>query len=266
MVKFFESSMEVKIAYQILDSCKNPKYYPLVLIQGLQGVKEDWLGLELELSKDRIVLIFDNRGMGESSVPQGPYSITQLAKDAIELIKHIGWPKIDLMGISMGGMISQMIVLIEPNLVNKLILGCTTYNAKELSTMNLKGKTKKDITREVVDLCLKKDFKFENPTKFNDFFEHTLKYRRPLKGSMAQILGITIFDITKTVNQISHKTLIIHGDLDRLIPIEKGQLLAKNISNSRFVLIKDCGHNFWWTHLEISLKHIVAFLNHDSSL
>lgn len=126
-VKYFEVTPDVKLAYNVL-RCTNAKFRPFVLVQGLTGVKEDWLGLEKEIAKDRHVLLFDNRGtltlamsqrsylegMGQSSVPPGAYSIRLLAQDVIQLIKHVGWDSVDLMGVSMGGMVCQTVALLYP--------------------------------------------------------------------------------------------------------------------------------------------------------
>jgi pimeloyl-ACP methyl ester carboxylesterase len=87
----------------------------------------------------------------------------------------------------------------------------------------------------------------------------------------------------KNAKNITRKVLVIHGDQDRLIHCDRGYVpmrdlfhcwrciitriaLANEIPNVRLVVLKACGHNFWWTHQEITLNHLFAFLNCDSSL
>lgn len=271
-VKYFEVTPDVKLAYNVL-RCTNAKFRPFVLVQGLTGVKEDWLGLEKEIAKDRHVLLFDNRGMGQSSVPPGAYSIRLLAQDVIQLIKHVGWDSVDLMGVSMGGMVCQTVALLEPNLVCKLVLGCTTLNATIDANASPplplkgtgKGNSKRDFVASFVDICLDKRFRIDHPEKFNEYVDHSVKYRRSIKGGMSQMSGILKFH-NKNAKNIMQKVLVIHGDQDRLIHCDRGIALSKEIPNVRLVVLKDCGHNFWWTHQEITLKNLFAFLNHDSAL
>ena len=101
------------------------------------GVKEDWHGLAERLAATRPVLIFDNRGMGESDIPEGPYTMEQFARDTLGLAAHVGFKTFNLMGISMGGMISQHVAIAAPpGVVRRLILGCTHHGgaSRELTT------------------------------------------------------------------------------------------------------------------------------------
>jgi hypothetical protein len=61
-VKYFQLDSDVKLAY-LIHQCPNAKFTPFVLVQGLTGVKEDWLGFDKEIAKERDVLVFDNRGI-----------------------------------------------------------------------------------------------------------------------------------------------------------------------------------------------------------
>jgi len=266
---------DLKIMYNIMCSSQLPAHLlplPLVLVQGMQGVKEDWFGLESELSKTRNVLVFDNRGMGETNVTNGPYTVDQLANDVIALIDHVGWNRIDLMGISMGGMISQLIAIKRPSLVNKLILGCTYMKSEvgrigdPISFPTSKTISKREMATQATELGLYNEYRLENPQKFNDLVEHILLYKRPLKGFLSQLSAALSFDNSDGVGLIKQKTLIIHGERDRLIYLRHGVLLSQKIHGSRFVTIPQCGHYFWMTHLRLTLDYVLAFLDRESSL
>jgi len=93
-------------------------------------VKEDWRALAPRLAAHRPVLVFDNRGMGESDVPPGPYTMAQLADDTLGLTQHVfgAAAAVALVGISMGGMIAQHVVLRAPaGTVRRVVLGCTSH-------------------------------------------------------------------------------------------------------------------------------------------
>ncbi|CAG8805755.1 18877_t:CDS:2, partial [Gigaspora rosea] len=103
---FFEQRDGSRIAYNILEP-RNPENIektPLVLIMGFMGVKELFMGLKEELAKNQKVIVFDNRGIGESSVASSddPISIDLMAEDTIALIRHLKIKRFNLLGWSMG--------------------------------------------------------------------------------------------------------------------------------------------------------------------
>src|ERR1700748_2689937 len=101
---------------------------PMLLIMGLSFTHEMWYRLLPTLTERYRVILFDNRGMGRSSVPNAPYSIPQMARDAAAVLKAAGASAAHVMGASMGGMIAQELALRQPKLVRSLILGCTTHS------------------------------------------------------------------------------------------------------------------------------------------
>ncbi|KAJ3511980.1 hypothetical protein NM208_g15373 [Fusarium decemcellulare] len=105
----------------------------LVLLMGLAGVKTSWQRQTKYFGHDRgdkySVLILDNRGMGGSDKPYGLYSTSEMALDVIEVLDHVGWTsdrEINLVGISMGGMIAQEMALRIPKRLQSLSLLCTS--------------------------------------------------------------------------------------------------------------------------------------------
>ncbi|GJN88286.1 hypothetical protein Rhopal_001251-T1 [Rhodotorula paludigena] len=127
----FERHDGYAFAYKVLG--RNQRATPLVLVHGLSAVGlVDWLPLAQSLAEHRPVLIFDNRGIGASTVPREradePYDVRDMARDVVELVNHLGWKEIDLLGFSMGGMIAQT-VLVSPSLpfkIRHLVLAATS--------------------------------------------------------------------------------------------------------------------------------------------
>jgi len=110
---------------------------PLVLIMGF--------GTPLSMRIDQVrffkkhfrVVAFDNRGVGRSHKPKGPYSTRMMAEDTAKLMDYLGIGKAHVMGISMGGMIAQELAINHPDKVNKLVLACT-YAAQDENSETLK--------------------------------------------------------------------------------------------------------------------------------
>jgi pimeloyl-ACP methyl ester carboxylesterase len=97
---------------------------------GWMGVKEDWHPFAQACANTlgRRVLTFDNRGIGESTVAPGPYTMSQMADDAEAVARHAfpASPRVHVFGCSMGGMIAQHLALRHPARVASLTLGCTS--------------------------------------------------------------------------------------------------------------------------------------------
>src|SRR5437773_9459094 len=110
----------VEFAYRELGT-SNPGP-PVVFLVHLAAVLDNWDPRVVDgLAAKRRVITFDNRGVGASSGSPAT-SIEQMARDAITFIKARGFEQVDLFGFSMGGMIAQEIVLMEPRLVRRMII------------------------------------------------------------------------------------------------------------------------------------------------
>eukprot|EP00644_Phytophthora_capsici_P003927 jgi/Phyca11/108526/e_gw1.15.307.1 len=107
----------------------------VVLVMGFLNTKETWTPVietllrqwdQLNTDKRLRILTFDNRGVGGSTSPLGPYTTNNMAEDALALLDHIGWEQAHVVGYSMGGMISLELANMAPQRVKSLSLLCTT--------------------------------------------------------------------------------------------------------------------------------------------
>ena len=166
---------------------------PLLMIQGLSGSKENWFSLPTELAKTRPVAVFDNRGIAQRPVPEGPYSVELMASDAVAVADHLGWKQFDLLGISMGGAISQVLTLNYPSRVRKLIIGCSSacftaiesHEAIEAITpphRKLTPEEQLEYMRKGIEINLTLDQVTTNPKLVDDMLEMELKLKKPAAG------------------------------------------------------------------------------------
>jgi pimeloyl-ACP methyl ester carboxylesterase len=110
---------DIDIVYRIFG-----KGDPLLLIPGFSMTMDMWDPVTLDkLSSNHTIIIFDNRGMGKTTIGNKTWSIEQFANDTAGLIDALGIKKpIDILGLSWGGYVAQELTLVDPQKVNKLIL------------------------------------------------------------------------------------------------------------------------------------------------
>jgi len=116
----FADSAGVRIAYELRGTGA-----PLVLIHGLAYDRYGWGRLPELLAERFRVLLLDNRGVGESDAPEGPYAVSQLAADVVAVLDDAGLERTNVLGVSLGGYIAQEVALSYPRRVERLVL-CST--------------------------------------------------------------------------------------------------------------------------------------------
>ncbi len=97
----------------------------LLMVNGLGAPKESWVLQIDDLARHFRCITFDNRGMGESDKPDGPYTTRAMAEDAARLLRHLGVGRAHVLGASMGGAITQELAINYPDLVDRLVISCS---------------------------------------------------------------------------------------------------------------------------------------------
>lgn len=125
---------------------------PLILLNHLSAVLDNWDPRVVEgLAAQRPVITFDNRGVGASG-GSTPDTIEAMARDTVLFIRALGYDKVDLLGLSMGGFIGQVIAADEPDLVRKLILAGTGPaggpGIDKVTSLTIKDTVKAVLTRK----------------------------------------------------------------------------------------------------------------------
>src|SRR5690606_26193148 len=114
----------VRIAWEVRGPEDDP--VPVVLVHGLGYARWGWEPVVDRLAEHRRVVLLDNRGIGGSDVPPGPYSAAQMAGDVLAVVDAVGADRVQLVGASLGGMVVQEVARQRPELVDRLVLVCTT--------------------------------------------------------------------------------------------------------------------------------------------
>jgi 3-oxoadipate enol-lactonase len=227
----------------------------IVLINGLADDLETWvLQVPDFVAAGYRVLRFDNRGIGASSRPVGPYSSQMLADDAKALVDSLGLTGFHLMGVSMGGMIAQEYALSYPADLQSVTFGCT-YAAPGpfCSRMFAMWADMAPVLgvpfvmRDVTLWAFTVPF-FEQRGEELAEFETAMRYMdQPVYAYLAQLAVIQNHDTTSRLGQITVPTLVLAGQEDILIPVSLSRRIHEAIPGSEWATTKG-GHACVWEH------------------
>ncbi len=243
---------------------------PIFMVQGLTANTDWWDPRLIEgLSEEFKVVTFDNRGAGRSESPDEGYSIKDLADDVADLMEAMEVSSAHVLGISMGGMISQELVLNHPNKVDKLVLlstycgGSEAVEASEevLESLYLDRKSMSDeeIIDETIPLLFTEEF-IENKPEFIEIAKQRMMNNVISQQDFDWQAGaIMEFDTYDRLPQIENQTLILHGKEDILIPSENGKILNRAIPNSKLVYFENSAHGLM-EEMERVVTTVLEFL------
>lgn len=227
---------------------------PLVLLTHLSATLDNWDPLLINtLAENHWVIVFDNVGVGLSD-GKVPETIKEMADGAIEFIHGLNIEQVDLLGLSMGGMIAQELVAKEPLLVRKLILVGTGPRGGE-GISEVTKVTNKDFLRSILTRKDIKTYLFFTETengriKAAEFLER-INTRSQVKDKnirfssyQNQLTAINRWGKEKPadLSTINQQTLIVNGDHDRMVPTVNSYDLAKRIPKSTLKIYPDAGH------------------------
>ena len=245
----------------------------LLLIMGLGVTLEGWSRLGPDLARDHRTILFDNRGVGRSDVPAGPYPIAEMAADAAAVLDASAVDAAHVFGVSMGGMIAQEFVLRYPARVKSLILGCTTCGGRDSVVARPEVAAalgaRFTMTREEA-MWKMAPFIYDASTpkaRIEEDFARRLSAPAPADGYLAQLGGIRAWTGTRSrLKDVTAPTLVIHGEADELVPPENGRILAGAIPGARLVMIPHASHIFATDRFDASLDAVRSFLKEHTDV
>ena len=233
---------------------------PLLLIHGLGYARWGWEPVVEPLSRSFDVLLFDNRGIGESDAPPGPYTAAQMAADALQVLDEADVERAHVLGTSLGGMVAQELALAHPGRVDKLVLACTTpggAGAFPMPERTVRLMTNGATLRDFVENALHPD---ERAGLVERILEHRLATAQAPEAWAAQAAAGAGFDAYERVGSIAAPTLVLHGDGDVVVDPRNAELLAALLPHASFELFPGTGHLFFWQEPERFARLVREFL------
>ncbi|KAI0807433.1 alpha/beta-hydrolase [Fomes fomentarius] len=246
----------------------------VVFIMGLNSSSAGWLpqvdyfGRKPEYS----ILVFDNRGVGNSGSPRGPYTTSGMADDVVTLLDYIGWKEkhqIHVVGVSLGGMIAQELATKIPERIASLSLIVTKPGRRRLVELppyvGLKNLTRTMMIREpekripyVLEMLFPQEWlDAKNPDDpegrtnreiQTEAYKRRVAVTRPQSfiAGISQMAAATTHHVSperlRTIASTIPKVLIVTGDSDHLIDPENSHFIAKHMPSAEFVVREGSGH------------------------
>jgi len=243
---------------------------PLLFVQGLGYDRNGFGPLPHLLAEDFRVIVFDNRGVGDSDVPDGPYSVTQLATDALAVLDAAGADTAHVLGVSLGGFVAQELTLAHPERVRKLVLCSTAPGSVSPSfPMPQRGvdafsrfptMEREAGLRLMVENSLGDHGVRERPGLVEEIYRYRLERAPSLAGWQAQAFAGATFDAYERIPQITVPTLVIHGGDDTVVDPRNADILVERIRGARLELVPERGHLVIWQEGEMLASIVREFL------
>lgn len=237
---------------------------PLILVQGVGLARSGWGPAPKLLAEPFDVLIYDNRGSGDSDAPPGPYSVAMLAGDALQVLDDAGVPRAHVLGASLGGLVAQYLAAEHSDRVDRLVLCRTTPGRGEafpvpeptvrllteaatldretaitrLTRNALAAGASDELVAEIVGLRLEKP---QDPAAWG-----------------AQVAAGAGFE-GADLGGIDAPTLVLYGSDDNVVDVRSSALIADAIPGASTQVVEG-EHMFWWEAPEEFTRVVAEFL------
>jgi 3-oxoadipate enol-lactonase len=188
------------------------------------------------------VLRYDHRGHGASPVPRGPYSMDELAADALELLDELELRRVTWCGLSLGGMVGMWLGARAPERLSSLVLACTSARVPAPAAYRERAVVVRAHGVETVaDAVVARWFSDLTPPELRARFRAIL-VSTDAEGYAGCCEALADWDFRGELPEVSVPTLVIAGERDEATPKEDSQLLAKRIPGARLVVLAGAAH------------------------
>ena len=247
---------------------------PVIFLNHLAANLDNWDPRVVDaIAAKHRVITFDNRGVGASQ-GKTPDSVEAMAQDAVAFIRALGFDRVDLLGFSLGGFVSQVIAQREPALVRKIILAGTGPAGGE-GIVNVTKLSYLDTFKALATFKDPKELLFFTRTdngksEAKDFVKR-LKERTDdrdkaiaLRAFRSQLKAIHAWGLEQPADlaDIQHHVLVANGDDDRMVPTSNSYDLARRLPNATLRIYPDAGHGGIFQYHEQFVREALEFLGY----
>ncbi len=247
---------------------------PLVFLQRFRGTMDDWDPALLEpISKHRPIILFDAPGIGRSDGKTAS-TVAGMASQAAGFIKALDAGRVDVLGFSLGGIVTQQLALDHPDLIDSIIVaGAGSGYLADAPPVDEKVKQVRD--RPVyADEDLLYLFFHDSPSSQAAGVAHLARLRQradafaklvvpesiAAQTSAIMAVGQPEGSLVPLLSRVSKRALIANGFHDRMQPAYRSYVAATRIPDAKLVLYPDAGHGFLFQYHEEFSREVLTFL------
>ncbi|HEY9049391.1 MAG TPA: alpha/beta hydrolase [Ohtaekwangia sp.] len=245
---------------------------PIVFLQHFTGTMDNWdPAITNALAKNYHVILFNNKGVSTSG-GKTPDAVADMAKDAVDFIKALGYNQVDLLGFSLGGFIAQDIAVNNPSLVRKIVLAGTGPIGSEGITKleSVINEGYKDgpanalvnlfFTKSEASINAGKAFMARLQQRTNDRDTPSTNETIGAQAKAIITFGYQKDDEHKQLLAIRQPVLIVNGTSDLIVPSINSYVLSQYIPNSKLIIWSDAGHGGLFQYHEDFVREVEVFL------
>ena len=247
---------------------------PVLLVMGLGMNATGWWRTVPVLAEAGLrVIAFDNRGVGRSERVPGPYTVLEMADDAVSVLDAAGIDRAHVYGISLGGMIAQEIALGYPDRVRALVLGATTGGGAGHAPASAETQAflqqRAHMTAEhavwaSVPINYAPRTRAHGGERIAEDIVQRLRFPVESEFYGAQLAAAQAHDASARLGRIRAPTLVVHGEQDVLIPPANGERVAAAIAGAELALWPGAAHLYFTDEPEAD-RGVARFLSARSS-
>lgn len=254
---------DIDIAYKMFGNGK-----PVLLINGFSAPLDFWDPILLaNLASNHTVIVFDNRGIGNTTSGIKKFSISQFANDTAGLLDALNVSKADVIGWSMGGMIAQELTLMHPQKVDKLVIHASSCGGKQsvlpsqeviMAAVTISSNSVERI-QKILPLLFPEVWRMQNP----NYLEKLPRTTEVIPSETLDLQTEAILNwegVCDKLNIITQPTLVVVGTDDFFTPSSNSLLIAEKINGSRLVQIPGGGHGVMFQYPETFNSILQTFL------
>jgi 3-oxoadipate enol-lactonase len=228
---------------------------PLLFFNG-SGATLEGAGFLLDPYRARFeVLVHDQRGLGRTEIPPGPYSMKDYAADGLALLEEVGWSSCEVIGVSFGGMVAQEFAVTNPDRVDRLVLACTSPGGAGGSSYPLHELARRDDPTQGERMLALLDTRFSPEYLAGHPADQALASmfaaraqvvgsEEQLRGEREQLLARRDHDVTDRLPNITCPTLVTAGRYDGIAPLANSEAIVSRIPDSA-LRVYEGGHIFF---------------------
>ena len=242
---------------------------PVLLIRPLGGTMTLWGAFRTLLSEKLRVISFDFRGSGHSSAEPAWVSTRGLARDALQVLAHLGVARAHVFGVSLGGMTATWLAILDPVRVAKLAIASTPARGLSLTRAGLRrdlamaacfARTGEDVEAALVDRILSRAFRETHPDEVRRI-EALVRAQPASRVALAKHAAAGVLhDARRGLSRIQAPTLVLAGENDTLLGTEPVRALAEGIPQATFEIIAESGHALTLEQPIVAATRVSTFL------